>query len=88
MSHVRYVGPMNQLRGKTGTARVTKAWEMVPPGFMAVQFDQLDLVVAGKPMAYGWAVIKSEYLRPERLVTHDFSMIGIEKMPPMEYDEP
>lgn len=66
MNRIRYVGPMNQLRGKTGMARVTKSWEMVPPGFLAVQFDQLGLTVDGVSMAHGWHLVKTNYCKGQR----------------------
>lgn len=57
----RYVGPMNQLRGKMCLADTLT--QKAPPGMAMVQFDDRLLTVADKPMAYGWYPVKIEYLQ-------------------------
>ena len=54
----RYVGPMNQLRGKSCLARPDPESDE----FMKVQFDDLQLTVAGTHMAYGWHRVRRRYL--------------------------
>ena len=56
----RYVGPMNQLRGKMCLADTLT--QKAPKGMAMVQFDDLSLTVAGKHMAQGWHPVKLEYL--------------------------
>ena len=56
----RYVGPMNQLRGKTCLADTLT--QKAPEGMAMVQFDDLTLTVAGRYMARGWHPVKLEYL--------------------------
>lgn len=62
MKTVRYIGPMNQLRGKTGICRVL-AGQLNPSDYRWVQFDDRTLVVGGVAMGYGWQLIKRRYLR-------------------------
>lgn len=61
---LRYIGPRNQLRGKTCIT-----WEHQPPparGYTMVQFNDARLTVAGVPMGHGWHFIKTQYLRDEQ----------------------
>lgn len=60
LCRARYIGPVNQLRGKTCLADTLT--QRCPPGMAMVQFDDRSLTVAGKPMAYGWHAVKLEYL--------------------------
>lgn len=55
-----YHGPRNQLRGERALVRQVDA----PKGFVKVQFDRLDLTVAGVYMASGWHLIREQYMRP------------------------
>lgn len=57
----RYVGPMNQLRNKRCLVDDSRA----QGDLVLAQFNDLDLVVADKPMAHGWHPIKLAYLRLE-----------------------
>lgn len=55
-----YQGPRNQLRGERALVRPAPG----APGFVRVQFDRMDLTVAGVSMAHGWHLIREEYIRP------------------------
>lgn len=62
MNTFRYIGPMNQLRGKTGICTALRGQPNLL-GHRWVQFDDRALVVNGVAMGYGWQLIKKRYLR-------------------------
>lgn len=60
----RYVGPYNQLRGKTCIVDQGELGGMF--GFCWVQFNDLSLVMADQSLAHGWHPIKAQHLREQR----------------------
>lgn len=68
ITHVRYVGPRNQLRGKTTLARMPSRAEreqfpQFAKGFLFCQFDDRNLVAGDVQMGFNWHPIRIQYLK-------------------------
>lgn len=61
--HARYIGPRNQMRGRTCLVRAPGKSIAGSTGMYLAQFDDTSLLVAGVSVGHGWHPIKPEYLR-------------------------